>query len=95
MIFLGRKVIVTTLDDIPRLFRCVPGYLALNAAEIAALERNDGDTFKHIAEIVKAEDMADALLQMRPKPRRRKKANLSPSTRMAMLHAVYGRDHAA
>lgn len=79
---------MTTLDEIPRAFRAAPGVLALNAAELAALERNDAETFKRIMAIVQAEDFGDAMLQMRPKPKRRR-VKLGPSTRMSMLNVIY------
>lgn len=89
MIILGRRFIMTTLAEIPRAFRVAPGVLALNADELAAIRRNnksDAPIIKPIIDIVRAEDMADALLQMRkPKPRRSK---IGPSVRMAMLAAI-------
>ena len=84
----GRRVIPTTLDEIPRAFRAAPGVLALNQAELAALQRNDGPTFKRILEIVQAEDMADATLQMR-RSVKRPKGKIGPSTRLSMLNAIY------
>lgn len=83
MIILGRRVIETSLEDIPRAFRAVPGYLAMNRAEIDAFRSAEGETFKRIVDIVKAEDMSDAVLQFQKKPK--KPTRTSPSTRMAML----------
>ncbi|MDO8533260.1 MAG: hypothetical protein Q7S17_00765 [Xanthobacteraceae bacterium] len=54
----GRKVVRTTLDPIPRAFRTAPGAIAINERELAALAAGDGDTFKEIAAIVTAEDLA-------------------------------------
>jgi hypothetical protein len=59
MIF-NRQIIPTTLDPVPRMFRACPGHLVLNTRELAALSNNDGDVFKEIVEIVKAEDAAEA-----------------------------------
>ena len=87
MNILGRRVILTTLNPIPRNFRAAPGVIAVNSAEIKALENNDGAKFKELADIIHAEDMADAVLQMRKLPKRRNK--LGPSTRLSMLNAIY------
>lgn len=85
----GRKIILTTLDEIPRRFRASPGYLALNQSEINALKSNDGNTFKRILDIVQSEDMRDALLKYeKPKVR---KTTLQPSSRMARLNVLVGR----
>ena len=91
MIVLGRRVVMTTLDDIPRAFRVAPGVLALNAAELEAIRRNDeadADVIRPILDIVRAEDMADALLQTRPRPPKRL-AKLGPSIRLSMLAAAF------
>jgi hypothetical protein len=83
MTLFGRRVIVTTLDPVPRGLRASPGVLAMNRDEIDAIERSDEETFGRIISIVQAEDMVDALLAMRtPRPRRRA---LGPSTRLFML----------
>ena len=37
---LGRRVILTTLEPIPPLFRTAPGVLALNRPELDAVSRN-------------------------------------------------------
>ena len=84
--FAGRRVLVTTLDDVPRAFRAAPGVIALNPDEIAALERNDGQTFKRIIAIVQAEDARDARWQMTTPPRR--KQRLRPSIRLSMLRGL-------
>ena len=88
MMFAGRRVIVTTLDPVPRNMRAVPGYLALNQSEVDALNRNDGDKFKEIIDICKAEDWSDAVLQVRRKPLKRLRKT-SPSARLALLSVVY------
>ena len=88
MMFAGRRVILTTLYPVPRNFRAVPGYLALRQDEVDALNRNDGDKFKEIIDIVKAEDWSDAVLQVRRKPVKRLR-HTSPSTRLALLSVVY------
>jgi len=84
--FLGRRVIMTTLDEVPRAFRACPGYIALNPREVEAIERNTEDdtaVVKELVEIALAETAADARLAMvAPKKRRRR---LGPSTRLAML----------
>ena len=84
----GRRIIPTTLEPVPYRFRTAPGVLALNQAELTALQRNDGPTFKRIMDIVQAEDMADAMLQMR-RSVKRPKVKLGPSTRLSMLNAIY------
>jgi hypothetical protein len=82
----GRRIIATTLDPIPRLFRAAPGVLAMNQSEIDAFTRGDREVFHLIVDICKAEDRVDALLAMQIfRPRRRR---LSPSTRLFMLGAV-------
>lgn len=93
MTFLGRRIIATTLDPIPRSFRAVPGYLALNQFEIAAIGRNslaDTDTIKPIMEIVQAEDMADVNRTFIFKPRKvsRKTPKLGPSLRLFMVNTL-------
>jgi hypothetical protein len=84
--FLGRRVIMTTLDEVPRAFRACPGYIALNPREVEAIERNapeDKATVEELLAIVFAETAADASLRM-PKVRKRTR-RLGPSTRLAML----------
>lgn len=87
MTFLGRRIIPTTLDPLPRGHRAVPGVLVINHLERAALDRGDGDVFKMLADIVQAEDAADARLTLRPRAPKRN-AKLDPSTRMSMLYAA-------
>lgn len=89
MMFLGRRIIMTTLDPVPRPLRAVPGLLVINHLEREALKRVDGEIFKMLADIVQAEDAADARLPQQPAPKRRTK--LAPSTRMSMLDAAYAR----
>jgi hypothetical protein len=67
MYFLGRKVIPTTLDPVPRNMRAVPGCLVLNGREIQALEDSDGAVFKKLSEIAIAETRGDALRTWRRK----------------------------
>ena len=57
--FAGRRVLVTTLDDVPRAFRAAPGVIALNPDEIAALEA-DGEHFARAALTVRLQE-GDAL----------------------------------
>jgi hypothetical protein len=86
MTIFGRRIIVTTLDPIPRLFRAAPGVLAMNKSEIEAYQRGDREVFRLIVDICQAEDAADARLAMQTqRPRRR---TLSPSTRLFMLGAI-------
>lgn len=87
MTLFGRRIIVTTLDPIPRLFRAASGVLAMNVREIEAFEQQDHDVFAMVVDICKAEDMAEAILQLRPRRARRRRP-LSPSTRLFMLGAV-------
>jgi hypothetical protein len=54
--FLSRRVVLTTLDPVPRNFRACPGMIVLSLAEAAALRSGDGATFKALAAIVSAED---------------------------------------
>ena len=90
MMFAGRRIILTTLDPIPRSFRAVPGCIALHKDEVDALNRLDGEKFKEIIDIIKAEDWADAVLTVRPKLKKRT-VKLAPSVRMSMLNAAYRR----
>ena len=87
MTIFGRRIIVTTLDPIPRLFRAASGVLVMNAREIEAFEQKDHDVFAMVVDICKAEDMAEAILQLCPRTDRRRRP-LSPSTRLFMLGAV-------
>lgn len=77
MKFLERKVISTTLDPVPRLFRAVPGYLVLNNREIQGLRDNDGGIFKEITDIVIAETRGEALQIWRRKNVKRKSNSIS------------------
>jgi hypothetical protein len=87
MKFLGRHVIPTTLDPLPRPLRALPGVIAISHLELEALARDDGGTFKMLADIVRAEDAADARFAFRPvAPRRR--VRLDPSARLRMLAAI-------
>lgn len=58
--FMGRRVIMTTLDPVPRGMRAVPGFIVLNHREFAALGNDDDRVVEEIAEICIAETMADA-----------------------------------
>lgn len=87
MTLFGRRVIVTTLDPIPRLFRAASGVLAMNAREIEAFQQHDHDVFAMVVDICKAEDMAETILQLRLRPVRWRRP-LSPSTRLFMLGSV-------
>lgn len=89
MQFGGRRIILTTLAPLPRSMRAVPGILAINNLEAEALKNGDGDVFKELIEICKAEDMADANRTWIVKPRKvtAKTAKLAPSHRLAMIHA--------
>ena len=85
-----RRIIMTTLDPIPRTFRACLGHLALNDRELRSIRRNDPEdyeTIKEIAEIVEAEDAAEARNVFKFKPRNvtAKTPKISPSNRMAML----------
>lgn len=86
---LGRRVILTTLDDIPPRFRCVSGALALNATELAAFQRGakeDIAILQPIVDRVQAADMAEALLP--PEKIKRRRTKLSPSNRLFLLSAI-------
>ena len=82
----ARKVLPTNLDPVPRNFRAVPGCLAVNERELAELNAGNGETFKMLAQISRAEDMADAnrtwVLH------KRKATRVGPSVRMSMLNAL-------
>ena len=87
MMFLGRRIIPTTLDPVPRPLRAVPGVLAINHLEQAALERGDSEVSNMLTDIVQAEDAADARLVLQVIIGERN-AKLDPSTRMSMLYAA-------
>jgi hypothetical protein len=87
--FLGRRVVMTTLDEIPPRLRALPGCVAMNAREVEAVERNapgDRATVDELLILVFAEVARDARLAM-PKVAKRKRA-VGPSTRLAMLRAI-------
>ena len=87
--FIGRRVIMTTLDPIPPLHRALPGCMAMNAREVRAIERNEPEdraTVEYLLAVVLAETSRDANLAM-PKLRKRTRP-LGPSTRLAMLRAL-------
>lgn len=48
MTFLGHKVILTTLDPIPKALQAGKGVVVMTPAELRALRENDGETFKRI-----------------------------------------------
>ena len=84
----GRRIILTTLDEIPRAFRAAPGVLALTHEELRLLQGNDAPTFKRVIDIVQAEDADEARrVFVRRPPRKRR--NLSPSNRLALANAIY------
>ena len=85
----GRRIIPTTLEPVPYRFRTAPGVLALNYREIKALQNNDGTVFKEIANIAHAADAAEARMIYAVKKRKRSRVKLAPSTRLAMVNAVY------
>lgn len=89
-----RRVILTTLDPIPRSFRAAPGVLAMNQREVDAVRRNDPEdreVIGEIAEIAQAEDAAEAFQVFKVKPRRvsAKTPKIAPSTRLSMLNSIY------
>jgi hypothetical protein len=87
MTVFGRRVLLTTLDPVPRGLRAAPGLLAMNKAELEAFRAGERETFRTIAAICSAEDHAEAMLTLRqPQPRRHR---LNAPTRMFMLRAVY------
>ena len=89
MTFLGRHLILTTLDEIPRSMRACPGHLAISHNELTALQAKDGETFKQLAAIVESEDAAEARQVFTYKHWKLRKSNrIAPSTRLAMLGAV-------
>jgi hypothetical protein len=57
--FLGRRVIMTTLDEIPRAFRACPGYIALNPREVEAINRNTVSRYKVRPDILGRSDPGD------------------------------------
>lgn len=59
MTFAGRTVIPASLDPLPRLFRAVPGHIALNHREIDELRAGNGRTFKAVMQIIATEDHRD------------------------------------
>jgi len=91
MQFAGRRIISTTLSDVPRALRAVPGCVAVSTAEQKALKNGCGETFKSLMAICHAEDRADAFRTFKFKPRKitAKMPKLAPNHRMAMLNAVY------
>ena len=93
MMFAGRRIVLTTLEPVPRAFRAAPGVIVLNTAELTALERNqpgDHDILQEVVEICQAEDMADAMRTFKFKLRKvtAKTPKLAPSHRMALLNAA-------
>lgn len=80
MIMFGRIVIPTKLDPIPRPFRAVPGHIALNPAEIEAINaelaapsRTPGPKFREVLAIILEEDNLEAENLERMQRRRRKR----------------------
>lgn len=89
MKFFNRQVVLTTLDEIPRAFRALPGCIAMTTREFDALRKGDGTTFKSLASIAEAEDAADARrIFVTPKRPQKIKTALTPSSRLISLAAV-------
>ena len=86
MKFLSRKIILTSLDQIPRSMRACPGHLVLNIQELNSLKAGEGKTFKAIAAICEAEDAAEARTVYRYDKWKPKKLGLSG--RLAALGVV-------
>lgn len=93
--FLGRRVILTTLDPLPRPFRAAPGVFAMNHREAAALRAGDGAVFKELAEIAYAEDDAEMRRVFVVRKWKRPKKKIKPSSRLFLLNAIYQRPRAA
>lgn len=91
MKFLGRRILMTTLDPVPRSMRAVPGIIVMNHLEKAKLEENDGETFKLLAEIVQAEDAADVHRTYIYRKGKKRKKRINPSSRLMMLQAGFGK----
>ena|ERR1035438_4832150 len=91
--FLGRRLLPTTLDPLPerRDFRFAPGLMAINERECTALQEGDGSVFKHLANLVQAEDALEArgMGVLRPYKAGRSTPKLSPSTRLSMINSIY------
>lgn len=86
MIRFGRRVLLTTLDEIPPRFRTSIGILVANQTELDAVENGDPETTDRLARIAYSASIREALLTERKPAKRTKK--LAPSTRLGMLHAA-------
>lgn len=95
MSFLGRRVIMTTLDPMPprRDFRFAPGLIAMNHREARELAEGDGDTFKALAALVHAEDALESrnigVRRRWKRPNSKRSPKLNPSSRLSMVNAIY------
>lgn len=56
----NRRVMLTTLDPVPRAFRACPGVIVLNCQELEAFRRGDRNVVEQIIDICQAEDAAEA-----------------------------------
>lgn len=88
MPFMGRRLLMTTLDPLPRSFRTAPGLLAINHREAEALRRGDGAVFKELVDICHAEFAAEVVQAYRPR-RWKPLKNASPSARLHSANAIY------
>lgn len=55
-----RRVMLTTLDPIPRPFRACPGWIVMNRDELDAFNKGDRDMVALMIDICNAEDAAEA-----------------------------------
>lgn len=62
---LGQKVVVSTLNPVPRRMRTVPGVIVITHAEQKALNRNNGKVWKDLVKIIVEDDRALFLAEAR------------------------------
>lgn len=60
VVIFNRRVMLTSLDPIPRAFRACPGVLVVNQRELEGYRRGERDVVGELVEICQAEDAAEA-----------------------------------
>lgn len=57
MMFFGRRVISTSLKEVPELWRLAPGMIVVTEDELVALGRSDETVFRKLVDIVVQDDL--------------------------------------
>ena len=83
----NRRVLLTTLDPVPRAFRTAPGVLAVNRGELEAFNDGDRAVVGMIVDVCQAADAAEA--RNIGVYRRLRVKRTRPSDRLFAVNAIY------